>query len=124
MKKSLFPYHLSLRRKEVANFTTIQKMPFMPEGVMTDFDRSEDREFRIAGETPVEIYNVVSDNTGTNQLPTGFQRVLGGWVFGVTDNGVVSAASVLPLSSDPTVANVTGLPAAVKTHLVAVYGDK
>lgn len=108
----------------MANFTTYQKLPPMPEGMGTDFDRTEDKEFRIAGGQPVEIYNVVSDNTGTNQLPTGFQRVIGGWVFGVTDNGLVNAASVLPLSTDPTTANVSGLPTAIKTHIVVVYGDK
>lgn len=108
----------------MADFTTIQKLPFMPEGSGTDFDRGEDREFRIAGGMPCEIYNCVSDNTGANTLPTGFQRVLGGWVFGVTDNGLVAGAIITPLSTDPTTADVAGLPAAIKTHLVVVFGDK
>ena len=108
----------------MADFGTIKKLPAMPEGLMTDFDRSEDKEFRIAGQMPCEIYYVISGAGGAYTLPTGFQRILGGWCYSITDTALKPAVVINPLSSNPTVADVSGLPASADTHIICVYGDK
>ena len=108
----------------MANFPTSQKLTYMSEGLMTDFDRSEDKEFRIAGNNPCEIYYVVSDDTGANTLQTGFNRVLGGWLYSVTEAALKPLVSIVPLSTDPTIASVSGMPASADTHLIVIYGDK
>ncbi len=107
----------------MANLSAIIKIPATGDiNSAYDFSRGGDMtHFKLGNEMRCEIYKGVA-SAANNQLPTGFSRVLGGYVVDLATGLAVPGAAIIPLATDSSQADITGLTN-TNTYIVVVYGQ-
>ena len=87
-----------------------------------DFTRTDDQHFRWNGH-PCEVH-VIENNTTTTDynLQTTLNRVINGLIYNGTDSTNETSLPITPLSTNATIAVITGNLAASKNYLVVVVG--
>jgi hypothetical protein len=88
------------------------------------FDREENMDFFISREQEIQLFIVTTTGgTNTGTITTDFERVSGGFAWATADGSFSTAIDVKPNASDPTQADISGIPGNAE-YMVAIFGYK